>query len=87
MSKKLKFIKDHVSGIGKGSVVKFESDHADRLVEEKYAEEMKADDKTAYGIKRSHVEDPGKEKRERKQKAALANQKKVKAKREANRSQ
>ena len=82
---KIKFIKDHVSGIGKGSVKKVKDVHGERLIEEGYAE--KADDKDAYVNKDAYVEDIGKEVREKKQKEALANQKKIQAKRDLKRKQ
>ena len=83
--KKVKFIKDHVSGIGKGSVVKLKDTHAGRLIEEKFVEEV--DDKTAYKRVNSVVTDPGKAKREAKKKEALEKQKKALAIREAKRKQ
>ena len=79
--KKVKFIKDHVSGIGKGSVVKLKDTHADRLIEEKFVEEV--DDKTAYKRVDSVVTDPGKEAREKKKKEDLVKKKKALAIREA----
>lgn len=81
MSKKVKFIKDHVSGIGKDSVVKLKDAHADRLIEEGYAEE--ADEKAAYKRIVSKVADPGKAAREKKKKDDLAKKKKALAVREA----
>ncbi len=82
---KVKFIKDHISGIGKGSVKKMEEVHGNRLIKEGFAE--KTDDKTAYVHKDAYVADPGKTKREKKQKDALEKQKKAKAVRAANRKQ
>lgn len=82
---KFKFIKDHVSGLGKGSVVKLEKDHGARLEKEGFGGE--AGEKEGYVIKPSYVADPGKEKREKKQKDALAKQEKAKAVRAANRKQ
>ena len=66
---KIKFIKDHFSGIGKGSVKKMQDVHAKRLIEEGFAEA--ADDKAAYVHNDSYVADPGKVEREKKQKKAL----------------
>ena len=82
---KVKFIKDHVSGIGKGSIKKVEEPHGKRLIKEGYAEQ--ADEKAAYKNVDAYVADPGKEKREKKQKEALAKQEKAKAVRAANRKQ
>ena len=79
--KKVKFINDHVSGIGKGSVIKLKDTHADRLIEEKFVEEV--GDKTAYKRVDSVVTDPGKEAREKKKKADLVKKKKALAVREA----
>ncbi len=81
MDKKVKFIKDHVSGLGKGSVVKLKDTHADRLIEEKFVEEV--DDKTSYKRVDSFVADPGKAKREKKKKEDLAKKKKALAVRES----
>ena len=79
--KKVKFIKDHVSGIGEGSVIKLKDTHADRLIEEGYAEE--AEEKAAYKRTTSKVTDPGKAAREQKKKENLVKKKKAQAIREA----
>ena len=55
---KIKFIQDHISGLGKGSVVKVTGPHGGRLIKEKFAEE--ADDKEAYKRVDSKVLDPEK---------------------------
>ncbi len=80
MSKKVKFIKDHVSGIGAGSIEKLQDAHADRLIAEKYAEE--ADEKAAYKRVTSKVTDPGKAKREEREKKARDKKKKAQKVRE-----
>ena len=85
MSKKVKFIKDHVSGIGKDSVVKLEDAHADRLIKEKVAEE--ADEKAGYKMNVSKVTDPGKAAREVREKKAADKKKKALAVQKAKRSQ
>ena len=82
---KFKFSKDHVSGLGKGSVVKIEEAHGARLEKEDFGEA--AGEKDAYAVKPSYVADPGKAKREAKQKEALVKQKRARAVREANRKQ
>ena len=82
---KFKFSKDHVSGLGKGSIVKLENAHAARLEKEGFGEA--AGEKEAYKRVDAYVADPGKAKREKKQKDALAKQEKAKAVRAANRKQ